>query len=182
MTLLAVPAAGAAWLGASMLVLSEGRRAFAAGLLLFAAGLALALVRYQPLAAGVIAGGGLIAAGLRARDGRPGWATLPAGSTPRLLLSLVVGVVGAFAAGSLMPGPGPAPARAAVVLGGVMAAARLLSTTHRDAALAAAAALALAMAGVDALVAGDTALTVAGAGAVAAILISLIPAAEEANG
>jgi hypothetical protein len=181
MTQLAGVAAVAAWTGASVLVLSEGRRALAAGLAVFGIGLAVAVAFTAPVPAAVLAAGSLAAAALRLRDGRPGWRMLPPGSTPRLILCLGVGVIGGFAATSLIAGPGPGPARAAAALGGVMTAARLLSTTHRDAALTSASALCLVMGGVAALIGTDTALTVAGFAALGAVAVSGITAAEEAD-
>ncbi len=182
MTQLAGAAAIAAWLGASVLVLAEGRRALAAALALFALALALTLLPVDQPAAALLLAGGLIAAGLRLRDGRPGWAALAEGSTPRLMLCVVVGVVGGFAAVSLLPGPGPAPARAAVLIGGAMIAARLLSTDHRDAALVAASALCLVVGAVDVLAGDGTAITVASAAAAAAALLGVMPASEQPGG
>jgi hypothetical protein len=182
MTQLTDAAAVAAWIGASILVLSEGRRALAAGLAVFGAGLSIALAPAAPISAAVLAVGAVAAAALRLREGRPGWTVLPAGSTPRLILSLMVGLVGGFAATSLVSGPGPGPARAAAALGGVMAAARLLSTMHRDAVLSSASALCLVMGGIAVLIGADTALTVAGFAALAAVALGGISAAEEADG
>lgn len=182
MTDLAGGAAVAAWFGAAILILSEGRRALAAGLLLFGAGLSGAVAAAAPLPAAALAVGTLAAALLRFRDGRPGWTVLPPGSTPRLILSLLVGLVGSFATTGLLAGPGPAPARAAAALGGMMAAARLLSTDHRDAALTAASALCLVLGATDALIGGETALTVAVFAALAAAALAVIPAREPVGG
>lgn len=177
MTALAVVAAVAAWMGAATLVLSEGRRGLAAGTALYAIGLGGATA--QPVPALLVVVAGLAAAALRLRDGTPGWSVLPPGSTPRLLLAIVVGVAGAFAATSLLPGPGTAPARAAIVLGGIMAAARLLSTERRQPALAAVSLLCLVMAGLAALVSAAAWPAVTAAAAAAAVLTALLPAREE---
>lgn len=178
MSALAVLAAAAAWLGASALVLAEGRRGLAVGAALFGAGLGGTLWA-QPPAAFLLAAGGLVAGALRLRGGEPGWSLLPPGSTPRLLLCIVVGAAATFVGAGLMPGPGPAPARVAVVFGGAMAAARLLSTARRAPAVASTSVLCLALGGVEALVATGPWLLVAGVAAAAAALAGLLPAPAE---
>jgi hypothetical protein len=126
---------------------------------------------------------GLVAAGLRLRDGLPGWGTLPPGSTPRLLLCVVSGVLSAFVGASLLEGPGSAQARVAILLGGAMGAARLLSTTKRKAALAAIATTMLAIGGAEAASGGPAAATVVAAAALGAVLLGVLPATEaEARG
>lgn len=179
MTMLAAAAAVAAWLGASMVVLAEGRRGMAAGLALAGVGLAATLID-EPYGAAAVAAAGILAAVLRLRDGPPGWSVVPPGTTPRLILCIVVGAVGAFAATTQLLGPGPAPARVGVVLAGAMAAARLLSTGRRAAALAAAALLGLAVAALELLVNGAGADVVTGAACLAAVGLGAIPAQEEA--
>ena len=175
-------AAVLAWVGGSLLVLSDARRGIALGLALYALGLAGTLADH-PLAGLEIGLAGLVTAGLRLRDGRPGWGTLPPGSTPRLLLCVVSGVLSAFAGASLLEGPGSAPARVAILLGGAMGAARLLSTMRRDAALSATAATMLAIGGAEAAIGGVPAPTVVAAAAVGAVLLGVLPADEaEARG
>ena len=175
-------AAVVAWLGASFLVLSDARRGIALGLALYALGLAGTLAGH-PVAALELGLAGLATAGLRLRDGRPGWGTLPPGSTPRLLLCVVSGVLSAFAGASLLEGPGGAPARVAILLGGAMGAARLLSTMRREAALAATAATILAIGGTEAAIGGAAAATVVTAAAIGAVLLGVLPADEaEAHG
>jgi len=167
-----------AWLGAALVVLSDGRRGVALGIALYAAGLASTLLA-DPLAAAALALAGLVSAGLRLRDGHRGWGTLPPGSTPRLLLCVVSGVLAAYAGASLLEGPGPAPARVAILLGGALGVARLLSTTRREAALAAATLMTLAVGGAEAAIgASQVAATVVLAAAIAAMLLGLLPAAE----
>ncbi len=141
-----------AWTGGGLLVLSEGRRGLAMGLALAGLGLALTIVA-QPTDAAVVALMALVAALIQLRrSGRPGWALLPTGSTPRILLVIVAGVVGVFAAVSLVPGPEPAQARAAIVVAGALAAARVLSTQHRSPALASASTICFSIATLEALV------------------------------
>jgi hypothetical protein len=142
---LAVAAAAVGGLGGAMLVLAEGRRALATGLLLVAAGL-VAELNGLPAGQAAVGVAGLGAAALRLRSGRPGWDMIPPGSTPRVLLTFVTAIVGAFVAGSMLQRPGTIPMRAALVVIGTLAAARLLSTQRRDAALAAGAALCLVLA------------------------------------
>lgn len=173
-------AAGAvlAWVGGALLVFSEGRRGLSAGLVAAGLGLAASLLP-GTVPAAAIAVAALLAAGLRIRDGRPGWAVLPPGSTPRIMLALLTGVVGAFVAVTLVPAPGGAAARAAIVVAGALVAARLLSTSRRAPALACLSALCLVLASIEALV--DQALVgVTVASAAAAVAIALLPAGEEA--
>lgn len=177
MTVLAIAAVVVAWLGGAFLVLSDARRGVALGVALYAIGLAATLYNIPP-AALALGLAGLGAAALRLRDGPPRWGTLPPGSTPRLLLCVVSGVLAAFAGASILAGPGPAPVRIVILLGGAMGAARLLSTLRREAALASTTVMTLAL-GAAAAVAGDRAApTVVAAAALAAVLLGVLPAAE----
>jgi len=144
LTLLAVAAVVVAWLGGAFLVLSDARRGVALGVALYAAGLAVTLYSTPP-AALALGLAGLAAAALRLRDGAPHWGTLPPGSTPRLLLCVVSGVLAGFVGASILAGPGAAPVRIVILIGGAMGAARLLSTLRREAALASTSALTLAV-------------------------------------
>ncbi len=86
-------AAFVAWLGASVVVLADGRRGLALGAAIGAAGMAvLALDIAGPVASGSLALGGLVAAAGRFRSGRAGWHVMPAGSTPRLVLCIAAGL------------------------------------------------------------------------------------------
>src|SRR5207237_635534 len=75
---------------------------------------------------------------------RPGWGILPPGSTPRVILCAVAGAACAWIGAGLISGA-EAPARATLLAVIVLAAARLLTTHKREAALAAGSALALAV-------------------------------------
>jgi hypothetical protein len=170
-----------AWAGSALLVLSEGRRALAGGLALAGVGLALTIVA-QPVDAAVLAISSLIAAALQLRrQGRPGWAVLPPGSTPRIILVIVAGVLGVFGAVSLVPAPDPAQARAAIVVTGVLAASRVLSTEHRPPALAAASAICFAIAALEAIVYPAVPGAVFAA-AIAGALLGLLLGGEEVAG
>ncbi|OLC04482.1 MAG: hypothetical protein E6I81_13195 [Chloroflexi bacterium] len=119
-------AAFVAWLGASVVVLSDGRRGLALGVALGAAGIAvIALDVAGPIAAGSIALGGLVAAAGRLGSGREGWHIMPAGSTPRLVLCIAAGLLALWVAAGVATGPG-APLRftAMVVIG--LSGARVL--------------------------------------------------------
>jgi hypothetical protein len=181
-TVLAAAAVVVAWLGGAFLVLSDARRGVALGVALYAVGLAVTLYGTPP-AALALGLAGLAAAALRLRDGAPQWGTLPPGSTPRLLLCVVSGVLAGFVGASILEGPGPAPVRIVILLGGAMGAARLLSTLRREAALASTSAMTLAVGAAAAVSGGRTASTVVAAAAVAAVLLGVLPAAEsEARG
>lgn len=139
-------AAFAAWLGAALIVLSEGRRGLALGMALVAVGFAvLAQAGDGALAASAFLVGGGIAAGRRFRSGPDVWGVMPPGSTARLVLSVAVGLLALWISTSLMTGPG-APLRfAALSVLGLMAA-RVLTPSEPQAVLTALAALVLAVA------------------------------------
>jgi hypothetical protein len=170
-----------AWLATSLLVLSESRGGLAVGLGGAGLGLGIALAASGNPAAGVAVGaGGVAAALLRLRDGQAGWGILPQGSTPRVILCVVAGAACAWVGGSLLAGaPGALRSGTLAVL--VLAVARLLTTGRRQAALAAASALALATGLLGGLAAPEAALGLVGAGAVAALLLGVVPAAEGAG-
>src|SRR5207244_1453836 len=78
-----------AWLGAAIVAVSDGRRGLALGLSLTGAGLAaVALLAGDSSGAGALLAGGVGAGALRLRQGTPGWAIMPSGSTPRIILTL----------------------------------------------------------------------------------------------
>lgn len=140
------PAAGfLAWLGASLVLVSDGRRGVAVGMGIATAGLAvLALLAAGPVAAGALAAGGAVASFRRFQAGAPGWAILPPGSTPRLVLCIAAAIAAFwFAAGVTSGALGSI--RFAVVLVIVLAAARVLVSTEHAILLSAAALLALAV-------------------------------------
>ena len=139
-------AAFAAWLGASAIVLSDGRRALALGLAMTALGFSvLALIDGSPLAAAAVLIGGGVAAVPRLRTGPEGWGVMPPGSTPRLVLAIGGGLLPLWIATSVMTGPG-APLRfAALSVLGLMAA-RILTESEPPAMVTALAAFALAVA------------------------------------
>jgi hypothetical protein len=139
-------AAFAAWLGASLIVLSEGRRGLAAGLALVTAGFAVIVLVGGGVGAAValLAGGGF-AVVQRLRTGPDVWGVMPPGSTARLVLAAAVGLAALWISTSVMTGPG-APLRFAAlsVLG--LTVARVLTPSEPPAVLTALAALALSVA------------------------------------
>jgi hypothetical protein len=139
-------AAFAAWLGAALIVLSEGRRGLALGLaLVTVAFTVLALVGGERLAAVVLLLGGGVAAIQRLRTGRDVWGLMPPGSTASLVLSIAGGLLALWIATSVMTGPG-APLRfAALSVLGLMGA-RVLTVSEPATMLTALAALALSVA------------------------------------
>ena len=168
-----------AWVGAALVVLSDGGRGLALGLALVGLGLGLEIGVPLGWAAGLLlAGGGVLAAlphfGSRAR----GWRLMRPGSTPRLMLCVVVGGAMLWAGGSLLGGPGAAPVRMAVMLVSGIAGARLLTAMSRDAALAAAGALALGLGAGGAMEGGLPVLPAIGAGVLTALGTGLIGGAR----
>jgi len=144
-----------AWLGASVVVLADGRRGLALGIALAAAGLgALAWLDAGPPAAAVVAAGGLVAAGGRLRAGEPGWAIMPAGSTPRTVLCVATALVALWLALVITTGPG-AGLRFAAVACLALAAARVLWSNDGVVELTAVGVLALAVGVASAMGSGD---------------------------
>lgn len=139
-------AAFTAWLGAAMIVLSDGRRGLALGLALIAVAFAvLVWVGGDMLAAAALFAGGAVAAAQRLRSGGDGWGVMPPGSTPRLILVIVAGVLALWIAASVTTGTG-APLRftTLAVLG--LLGARVLGGRDPAVVLTAAAGVALALA------------------------------------
>ena len=138
-------AAFAAWLGAAVIVLADGRRGLALGLALTTAGFAvLAWLGGESLAAAAVLLGGGVAAAQRLRTGPDVWGVMPPGSTARVVLCIAGGLLALWIATSVMTGPG-APLRFAVlsVLG--LMAARAVGEAKNAALLTAVAALALSV-------------------------------------
>jgi hypothetical protein len=139
-------AAFTAWLGAAALTVSDGRRGLALGLALTTAAFAvLVSAGGQPVAAAVLLLGGAVAAIRRLRTGPQGWAMMPPGSTPRLVLSIAAGLVALWIATTVMTGAGGQLRFAALTVLGMMGA-RLLAETSPAAILTALASLAMAIA------------------------------------
>ena len=112
-----------AWLGVSIIVLADGRRGLAVGLGTASAGLAaIAWHDGDGAAALVVLAGGVAAALLRARTGPEGWALMPPGSTPRLLLCVAGGLVALWFAASVTIGPDGATRFAALSVIGMSGA------------------------------------------------------------
>ncbi|HEY3083891.1 MAG TPA: hypothetical protein VGK28_00385 [Candidatus Dormibacteraeota bacterium] len=139
-------AAAVTWLGASLIVLADGRRGLALGVAL--ATLGLSVVVWQdagPVPALLLAAGGGLAAGGRAVAGPAGWGLMPPGSTPRIVLSVGAGLLALWIALGITSGPGGALRFAVLTLVG-MAVARVLSTESAEVQLTAAAVVAIAVA------------------------------------
>jgi hypothetical protein len=136
-------AAFVAWLGAAVIVLSDGRRGMALGLALVAAGLAGVAWGSAGWSALLLLAGGWAAAALRLRSGPPLWGLMPSGSTPRLLLAVVAGLLALWVAASVSIGPGGPLRFASLALLGLMGATVLQA---REPAVAATAAAGLALA------------------------------------
>lgn len=134
-----------AWLGASLIVLADGRRGLALGTFLAAAGVAVVVLHGAgPIPAGAIAAGGLIAAAARLRFGPPGWEIMPPGSTPRLVLCVAAGLLALWIAVSITSGSG-ASLRFAVMSVIGLAGARVLWSDDVSVLLTAIAVLSIAI-------------------------------------
>jgi hypothetical protein len=134
-----------AWLGASVVVLADGRRGLAVGLALLTVGFTLlALAGGLPIGAAAVAAGGGIAAWLCLRSPAARWGIMPAGSTPRLVLCVGSGLLGLWVATGVTIGPGAAMRFAVFVVLGLMGA-RVLWSNELHVVLAGIAGLALAL-------------------------------------
>jgi hypothetical protein len=169
MQALLLGAAGLAWFGATLTSLAEARRGLALGLVLTGAGLAGVVAGSRPLDALLLAGAAVGTALLRMRDGPAGWGLLP-GSTPGIVLSIVVLVASVLLAGTFLQGPMSVWALGPLAVA-LVAGVRLLAVDERASALAAGAALALALGAF-----GTTAAILTGG--LVALALGAIPAAE----
>ena len=163
-------AAFVAWLGVSLVVLSDGRRGLALGTLLAAAGLAgVALPEAGPAGAIALVAGGAAAAARRFTAGPGKWGIMPPGSTPRLVLCVAGGLLALWVGLAVMTGEG-AGLRFAVMSVAGLAGARALSSADTSVAQTAFAVLALAVA-TGAALAADAGVWpfLAGAGVAAAV-------------
>lgn len=139
-------AAFIAWLGAAIIVLADGRRGLALGLaLITVAFTALALAGRENLGAVALFAGGAVASVRALRSGGEGWGLMPPGSTPRLVLSVAVGLVALWFAASVTFGAG-APVRFAGLAVLALMGARALASSDTAIVLAAVAGVALALA------------------------------------
>lgn len=143
-----------AWLGASLVVLADGRRGLALGAALATAGLAAVVLQGGgPAGAAALAGGGALAAFRRAGSGPGGWRIMPPGSTPRFVLCVATGLVTLWVAFAVTAGGGAALRFAAVAVV-ALSAARVLTSREPAVLLTTVALLALAVAAAAGL--GDT--------------------------
>jgi hypothetical protein len=151
-------AAALAWLGASLLVLADGRRGLALGLALLTIACAVfALEAGLPVGAAAVAAGGGFAAWQCWRSPAARWGIMPPGSTPRLVLCIGSGLLGLWVAAAVVGGQGGALRFTVLVVLGLIGA-RVLSSSELHVVLAGIAALALALGaapGLDVPPAGD---------------------------
>jgi len=148
-------AAFSAWAGAAVIVLADGRRGLAVGVGLVAVGFTtLAWADGAWLeGAFLLAGGGLCAIEL-SRRGPQDWGLMPPGSTPRLILAMVAGILALWFATSLTTGD-DVPLRFACVAVLGLAAGRVLQGQAPAQVLSASAALAIALASASAMASND---------------------------
>ena len=144
-------AAFAAWLGAAMIVLADGRRGLAAGIGLVAVGFtAIAWADGAWVGGAFLIIGGAVAVIALLQAGPQHWEIMPAGSTPRLILAVGGGILSLWMAASVTTGPGASLRFASLAVLGLMAG-RLLQSKAAVPALTGAAGLAIALAGASEL-------------------------------
>jgi hypothetical protein len=179
--LIAVAAAFLAWLGASLVVLSDGRRGLALGLAALTIGLAV-LAWPAAMAAGAvaIAAGGLIAAAQCWRSGPATWEIMPAGSTARLILCIASGLVALWVASAVTTGTG-APLRFAVLVLPALMGARMLMSRQAQVVLTGIASLALVLAVAPGLAPGSRGSIPAIVGGLIAAGVMFVPRAARAE-
>ena len=158
-----------AWLGASVVVLSDGRRGLALGAALSTLALAAIVFSGAGPVAGIALGvGGLTAAARRLTVGVAGWGIMPPGSTPRFILCVGGGLLALWIALGVTSGHSSALRFAVITVAG-LAGARVLSSGESSVLLTSVALLALATAAASGLT--EEALAIwpyVGAGAIAA--------------
>ena len=151
-------AAFVAWLGAAVVVLSDGRRGLALGAAMTS--VAVAAIAWQeasPVAGAALGVGGLAAAGRRLWVGAAGWGIMPPGSTPRFILCVAGGLVALWIALGVTSGHSAALRFAVVTVAG-LAGARVLSSDDPSVLFTAIALLALALAAAAGLADGGSAI------------------------
>ena len=126
-------------------MLADGRRGLAVGAATAALGLAVIVLQGTgALEAGVLMAGGVVASARRFGSGPSGWRIMPAGSTPRFILCVAVGILAVWFALAATTGRDPALRFAAVSVI-ALSGARALSGGQPAVALTAVAVLSLAV-------------------------------------
>lgn len=173
--------AALAWLGASLIVLADGRRGLALGLGAIGLGMCAVVWPSGPgLAAGALAIGGILAGAQRLRNGPPGWAIMPAGSTPRLVLCLVGGLLALWIGAAVTSGTG-ASLRIAVLAVIGMTGVRVFGGHQPEVMLSGVAGLVLAVAAASSLSGTSPETVVFAGGALIAVGTSLIRLPEPSD-
>jgi hypothetical protein len=168
----------AAWIGAAVIVLADGRRGLAAGVGLVALGFTvLAWADGVWLGGAILLAGGGVCVFELVRTGRQEWGLMPPASTPRLILAVVAGILSLWVAASVTTGPGASLRFASLAVLALMAGT-LLQSQNATAVLTAAAGLALALAGASGLAPNGAGLAPYFVGAVIAAGALLLPAME----
>ena len=142
-----------AWLGASVVVLSDGRRGLALGAALSTLALALIVVADAGPVAAIAVGVGGLAAAARRLTGVVGWGIMPPGSTPRFILCVAGGLLALWIALGVTSGHSSALRFAVITVAG-LSGARVLSSDESSVLLTSVALLALAVAAASGLTEG----------------------------
>lgn len=174
--MIAAIAALMAWLGASLVVLADGRRGLAAGIGLATIGLfVIAWQNGGLIPAVALFAGGSVAALLEDRASDHKWDIMPAGSTPRVVLCVAVGLIALWFGAYVTTGSGASVRFTVVSVVGLMGA-RVLSTKDLSVVPAAVAVLAVAIALIAPLVSNSP--WPYFVGAAIAVFVMLMPVSE----
>ncbi len=174
-----IAAALLAWLGASLVVVAEGRRGLALGLAMVPIALAVLIWGTgQPVGAVAVAAGGMIGSFRCWRSGPQTWGIMPAGSTPRLVLCIAGGLIALWVSASVTNGSGASLRFALMIVLGLMAA-RVLAARDAAVALTAIACFALALGAAPSLSASSPGPAYGIIGGLIAAGVMFIPAARQ---
>ncbi len=180
--MLEAAAALVAWLGASSVVLADGRRGQALGLALIA--IALAVLTWpagMAFGAIAIAAGGLAGALRCWGTGPSTWGIMPPGSTPRLVMCIASGLLALWLALAVTTGAGASLRFAVLVVLGLMGG-RILMSRDALALMTAIAAFALALGAAPGLAASSPGPVPAAVAGLVAAAVIFVPARRPTAG
>jgi len=171
-----------AWLGATVVVLADGRRGLAAGLAMVAvASAGVTLAAGDLIGAAILLAGGLVAAALRFNTGPEGWGLMEPGSTPRMLFAVVAGLFALWVAASITAG-GTGGTRFAAFVTILLLGGRLLQAASPAALLTAGSGVALVLGVIAGTLDGGGGIAAYAVAAIVCAGVSAVPATSRPSG